>query len=453
LVPLPGDVKDRSITYNNDNQQGIHLVAVPQGDDGAGRLQGLHVIPRKTPHPQFGTVSRIRAILDEAEEIPAGIWSDVDNFLIGKVDSQHIKVFCAANPRDRSSLFGQRCEPKAGWMSVSMEDSYEWTSRLGWTILRLDGATCENVIEKKTIFPGLISWEGFQRYLTLGIDHPEYYTMGRGWFPESDPTLSVISPDLVSRNFGEARFSGNVIYCAAVDLAFEGGDRAIMSVGRFGVSDGWQPRGRSFELYEKPRYTLQLESQFELAKNHTEGLTNDIITKCNAVAVKPQFLIVDRTGNGTGVHDLLQIKFGHEVIGLNFGTASTDTKVLEEDTQKASELYDGVVTELFFATRKFLEFHQLKFASYGSFNELVAEITSRRYRQSTKGRVRVESKKDYKARGFKSPDKADSLTLLVHLVRMRSEFIATMGYIDSSDWGQPAASSVVDTLNFIDFQT
>ncbi len=454
LVPLPGHVKDRSITVGNDPQQGIHLVAVPQGDDGAGRLQGLHVVPRKSPHHYFGSVSRIRAILDEAEEIPSGIWLDVDNFLIGKSSSEHIKVFCAANPRDRSSLFGQRCEPKDGWTSISIDTSYEWQSKLGWKILRLDGATCENVVERKQLFPGFITYEGFQRYVALGIDHPEYYTMGRGWFPEANPALAIISPSMVDRNIGDCRFISSVVYCAAVDLAFEGGDRAVMSIGRYGLADGWQPYNQSFQLFDRPRNVLQLETQFELAKAETDAMTTDIITKCKAMSIKPQWLIVDRTGNGTGVHDMLKVRFGHEVLGLNFGDGSSHTKILEEDTEFADELYHGVWTELWFATRKFLEFGYLKLTRHTNFNELIGQYTSRRYKQSTQGRVIAESKREYKKRGFRSPDHGDSANLLVHLVRQRTDFVASMGYVSERstfDRGENAQNQV-DKLDFISFQ-
>jgi hypothetical protein len=42
------------------------------------------------------------------------------------------------------------------------------------------------------------------------------------------------------------------------------------------------------------------------------------------------------------------------------------------------------------------------------------------------GKSKVESKKDYKSRGFESPNEADSLTLLVHAARKGSGLVLSM---------------------------
>ncbi len=47
-------------------------------------------------------------------------------------------------------------------------------------------------------------------------------------------------------------------------------------------------------------------------------------------------------------------------------------------------------------------------------------MTGRRFLLTQK-KTKVESKKDYKSRGNKSPDRADALTMLVHVVRMQSK--------------------------------
>lgn len=459
VVPLPGEVQERSIQANEDDKQGIHLLTIPPGEEGKGRLRGFHPVPRGEKHPEFGTLSRVRAILDEAEEIPQGVWEDVDNILSTKEGIEHVKVISASNPKDRNSKFGQRCEPKDGWHSVTIEDGVEWEGRLGWHVIRLDGAKCENIAQRKTMFPGLLTWEGYQRYLKLGDTSPEYFTMARGWFPETGLHINIIPQDFIERAQGAFIFAGAATYVCAVDLAFEGGDKAVMTVARWGTVTGWTDRAAKFRAFPKPQHGLQVESQFELNKTHTLDMTDQIIRTCSNLHIGPEWVIVDRTGNGTGVHDALRIKLparqvdGKDmapVMGLNFGEAATETKILDDDETKACDLYDGVVTELFFATRKFMEFDYLKFSPSLRLELLASELTGRRYKQAKQKLVRVESKKEYKARGNTSPDHADSLTLAVHLVRLRSEFTASM----LANVQRPALKAmqhgIVDTLEFID---
>jgi len=465
-IPLPGTVKANSIQASNDEKQGIHLVAIPAGEDGSGRLQGFHPVPRPTPHPKYKTLSRVRAILDEAEEIPGGVWPDIDNMLITADGTDHVKVAAAANPRDLDSKFGKRCEPENGWDSVDIEDSIQWKSKLGWSVVRLDGARCENVIQNKLIYPGFVTWEGYRRYLLAGDSSPEYFTMARGWFPAKGLNVNVIPRDFMSRAIGRMLFTGPVTYVASVDLAFEGGDKAVMTVGRFGLSLGYSVNGIN-TMFDKPKYGLQAEIQFELLKDDPEidpakkktqtvFLADQIKKNCKDLAIKPYWVIVDRTGNGTGVHDLLMTPsdgmgggyLGPEVVGIHYGSGATDLKMFADSTEKASDLYDGIVTELFFATRNYLEFDYLKISPSMNVDVLTEELCSRRFKPSRK--TKIEGKKEYKARGNSSPDRADSLTMMVHLVRMREGFEASMLEVSGSREVMPELGEV-DTLRFLNF--
>jgi len=170
--------------------------------------------------------------------------------------------------------------------------------------------------------------------------------------------------------------------------------------------------------------------------------------------IAPNWLCVDRTGNGAGIHDSLKTIFGSEVMGVNYSWAATDTHILGDDSQKASELYNGVVTELLFGLSKYLEFEYLKISPGFRNDSLVRQAIGRRYMQKGKGMVRVESKKDYVKRTRQgSPDELDSLSLLVFLMRQRAGSIATM--VDDKketprlmDRGM---KSIVDKFDFIDF--
>ena len=112
IIPLPGISMDGFVGLDpKDRHSAITLVAIPQGEDGRGVLQGYHPVPRLKPHPIFGSMSRVRALLDEAEEIPSGVWEGVANLLASGWGPEAVKVACATNPRDVTSKLAQLAEP------------------------------------------------------------------------------------------------------------------------------------------------------------------------------------------------------------------------------------------------------------------------------------------------------------------------------------------------------
>jgi len=447
--------KANSIQVTNDSKQGIHLVAIPKGESGHGTLRGFHPVPRfGKEHPIWGRLSRTHVVLDEAEEIPSGVWEGINNILsTSDTDSHkgHIKIFGASNPKDRTSAFGQRCEPVNGWGSIDCEDDFEWESREGYTVLRLDAARCENVIEKRIVYAGLQTYQGFMGYMSRGRT-AEAMTMARGWFPEEGMAMGIITPAMMDNAIGTVRFIGPVVPLAAFDLALEGNDQVMCSYGRFGLCDGWTPMSGKFIEFKTPRTVLQLDSQIPFPKKATLEQTQAIIKFAKTMKISANWLCVDRTGNGAGIHDSLCSLFGTEVMGVNYSWAASETHILGDDSQKANELYNGVVTELIFGLAKYLEFEYLKISPSFRNEELIRQATARRYKQKGKGLVRVESKAEYcKRTRSKSPDELDSLSMLVYLMRQRGGSVATMVEPKKEPTRSREMQSLVDKLEFMDF--
>lgn len=443
----------KSIQVNDDDKNGIHLVAIPKGDAGTGTLRGFHPSPRQKPHPKWGTMSRTHVVLDEAEEIPPGVWEGLQNILSAadtKSSKGRIKIFGASNPKDRNSEFGKRCEPHGGWLKVDCEEDFEWESRDGWHVLRLDAARCENVIERRIIFPGFQTYEGFMAYEARGKT-AEYYTMARGFFPQEGVAMAIITPAMMDNAMGQVRFIGPVVGLTAFDLALEGKDQVVCSYGRFGLSDGWTPMDGKFREFKSPKTVLQLDSQINFPKKTTLEQAGAIINFCKQMRIGPGWLCVDRTGNGSGIHDALCSLFGTEVMGVNYSWAASETHVLGDDSQRANELYSGVVTELIFGLAKYLEFEFLKISPSFRTEELVRQATSRRYKQVGQGLVRVESKGDYTKRTRQnSPDQLDSLSLLVYLMRQRGGAIATMTEQKTERFVEKKLPSI-EMMEYVDF--
>lgn len=446
-IPLPGDIGKLFIGADTRSRKGaIAGLVIPIGKKAAGRIQGAKRVARKKPHPKFGKLTRQFIFLDEIANIPVGVWKDIDNIVASSQGDDGLKVIGAFNPNDIHDEVGLRVEPPNGWADFDPDKDFDWVSTRGWRVVRLDAARCENVVEKKTIYSGLQTIEGFEMLIRNagGMDSPGYWSMARGCFPPSGVPMSVIPPGLLANIKAEPIWLDRPMPCGAVDLAFLGGDLAIFAKGSFGLATGFRfppslehPEGR-VQMFKNlktgrvlPRNVILLEALLKLPKGETVSIKNEIIRLSRSFSIRPDWLCVDKTGAGQGVFDLLRFEYG-EVIGLNYSEGASETRIMTEDHAPAAELYERAHTELWFALRKFIEFDYCKHSLGISTDELHPQLTNRRYRAGK--RAKVEPKDVYQARcQGKSPDEADAFTLLIHCVRKASGFIPGMSPENSSD--------------------
>jgi hypothetical protein len=430
-VPSPGQCIRLGITLEKHKRDaGIYGVVVPIGKKAPAKLQGIKVKPRIKPHPTLGRMTRLRIMLEEAEDIPVGIWEDVSNILSNTDGVEQFKIMAAFNPKDLNGACGVRCEPMEGWNFFDLEESIVWPSRRGWTVVRLDGMKCENVVKNEMIYPGMQTRTGIERITQNagGVNTPGYYTFARGAFPVAGADLVIIPQSVMADSQGEFIFMESTPI-AGVDIALEGDDNAVMTVGRYGSASSWRkrptkefPEGevvRFFDAQGRPirRQVIQVDQQFKLPKAETLQMARQIRETCESAGVDPEWVCVDRTVNGAGVHDYLKATWG-PVKGVNPSFAATEIKILVEDTETPNQLYERLVTELWYAMRKFFEHSYVKISPTVPTERLFHELTTRQFNTSARGKIKVETKIDYKSRGNKSPDYADSLSLLIHCVRM-----------------------------------
>jgi phage terminase large subunit len=100
---------------------------------------------------------------------------------------------------------------------------------------------------------------------------------------------------------------------------------------------------------------------------------------------------VDDTGVGGGVTDEM-IKRGYNIMPINFGGEPVD-----------KDKYQNWISEAWFYMAEIMPTIDLPFNS-----DLLMELSTRQWKQDTRGRRNVESKSEYKKRGFRSPDMADA---------------------------------------------
>lgn len=446
-IPLPGEVGKLFIGADTRARKGaISGLVIPIGKKAAGRLQGAKRMNRKVPHPKFGKLTRQFIFLDEIANIPVGVWKDIDNLVASSQGDAGLKIIGAFNPNNIHDEVGLRVEPPRGWSSFDPDADFDWVSTRGWRVVRLDAARCENVVQKKIVFPGLQTLEGFEMLIKNagGMDSPGYWSMCRGCFPPSGVPMSIIPPGLLANIKAEVIWLDRPTPCGAVDLAFLGGDVAVFAKGSFGMATGFRyppsvehPEGR-VQMFKNlktgrvlPRNVILLEALLKLPKGETVSIKNEIIRLARSFSIRPDWLCVDKTGAGQGTFDLLRFEYG-EVIGVNYSDGASETRIMTEDHAPACELYERAQTELWFALRKFIEFEYCKHSVGISTEELHPQLTNRRYRAGK--RAKAEPKNEYQSRcQGKSPDEADAFTLLVQCVRKASGFIPGMSPENSSE--------------------
>lgn len=111
---------------------------------------------------------------------------------------------------------------------------------------------------------------------------------------------------------------------------------------------------------------------------------------------------VDDTGVGGGVSDDL-IRRGYNVMPINFGAKPTEP-----------DKYPNLISEAWFYMASIIDQIQLK-----QDNDLLMELSSRKWVMDSKGRRGVESKESYKKRGYRSPDKADATILCFYTPKVK----------------------------------
>lgn len=155
-----------------------------------------------------------------------------------------------------------------------------------------------------------------------------------------------------------------------VDVARLGGDRTV-----FVKRKGLKEIGRA--SFTKKRTT----EVCDLLVNFI-GADKDVLIK------------IDDTGVGGGVTDEM-IARGYNVIPINFGAKASN-----------SDKYPNLISEAWFYLQSIIDN-----ISIANDKDLLVELSNREWKMDSKGRRGVESKDDYKKRGFRSPDLADATIL------------------------------------------
>jgi hypothetical protein len=415
---------------------GVSGIAFKQSQETSGQFKGYKSMPvRKRPHPKFGHFSRLRVLGDEGQNWPGGPFQDFNSLIASMDGPDKIKIVMAFNPENTHCRVVQMAEPDQGWNSEDMETLYDWVSKKGWTVCRLDAAKCENVIQKKTVYEGLQTYEGYLGYLKDGGDNSAAYScFARGWPPMKGSIDTIIPPGWPQQARGEATFIDNPIILGSVDLAFMGKDSAQMAVARWGLASGWRDHMGIYHPFfdrlnvknAKPRHLLQIDQILPMQKHDdTVRMAEEIMGRAKMMQILPENLIVDKTSIGLGVHSHLNKVWGASQ-GVSWNEKATSQKILAEDLSGADEQCEGIIGEMWWTFRRWIDptCCAILINPIVPVQPLNTELTSRRRSTGKAGKIVVENKEKYKARnGGMSPDSADAVIMLTLLVRKNGDVL------------------------------
>lgn len=124
------------------------------------------------------------------------------------------------------------------------------------------------------------------------------------------------------------------------------------------------------------------------------------------------YIYIDDTGMGGGVTDRLrEVKYEeglHRMVIVPVNFASSPPEFAKESYTNISGYMWGVLKELF----------RQKALCLPNDEELSAQLTTRKYKVNSKGKIQIESKEDMKKRQLPSPDMGDALALSCYTANM-----------------------------------
>ena len=218
-----------------------------------------------------------------------------------------------------------------------------------------------DTLEKLGLLPDVIKKE-----IEDDRDNPELFAHKWLGEPLSQQEKSIISrTKILEAMQREIEDDGQIEY--GVDVARMGNDRTVF----------WKRKG------------LQTQDIKKINKNTIPDLCDSLE---QFVGFDKEVLIkIDDTGVGGGATDEME-KRGYNILAINFGSKASD-----------EDKYPNWISEAWFHLEEIIDQIQLPYDS-----DLLMELSTRSWAQDSKGKRRVESKVEYKKRGFRSPDLADA---------------------------------------------
>jgi len=400
LCPALGNpIQSRNcIQYRKGHDDaGIFGLATDKGelDRAIGKIIGFHA-------------KHIIVIVDEMPYTPEAIVEACVNLQTGAEFFQFIGL---GNADDHLDPHGRMCEPSSGWDSITPEQE-SWQTKRG-VCIHLDALNSPNVKEGGNRYPGLVRQSDIDTTADIyGIDSPQFWQMRRGFWPPEGIQKTVLSSAIIQK-FEAAKdpiWNDSFTLGAALDPAFEGGDRCCLRIGKCGYIQSKLVLALSETIFIKTQVSPDDPIHYQIARQVKE--------ECVARGIPPRMLALDSTGEGGGLASVIQREWSPEILLVEFGGRASSRPVSSTNPKRCDQEYLNRVTELWFQFRILVQNGQVR----GLDVETASEFC-RRWWEMRGPFIMVEPKAKMKERTRKSPDLADAAVVLSELFRDRMNIL------------------------------
>lgn len=386
------------LAEKGDDKHAIYCLAVAHGETqkAVHNLKGQHA-------------DRVILVIDEANGTPEAIFQAITNLRKG---CREFVLIVIGNPVDKLDCHGRCCKPYEGWETISMEQSEMWQTAPcpEWQIeaglcLRFDGKKSPNVLAGDNLYPYLYLFEDWKN-AEQHQGYVGYYSNDRGFWPPDGLSKTVFNPSLIDRCgvMDHFDFIGGTQLIAYMDTAF-GGDDCVIQFGQMGNIDGKM----AIQLTDVLVVPIDAEAK---AQDVDYQVARKFIQECQWRRVKPEYAGLDAEGTGRGVASIVTAEWSADVQYVRSSGSASERASAQHDGRPSSEVYDRMITELWFSTREVAESGQIR----GMSDESMRQFCARQYTMVGK-KYRIEPKPDMKLRLHYSPDEADSVAGLVEVAR------------------------------------
>lgn len=389
------DSKTAIQSTKGDAKLGLFGLAVAAGEEqkALGRIIGFH--PK-----------RILVIVDELTDVGWSIVEAATNLFTAKARAQFIGI---GNALSHFDSHGKMSEPLDGWDSVSVENE-KWKTKRGGVCLHFDGFKSPNILEGKPRYRFLMTQADITKTANEhGENSPQMWRMRRGfWCPEGT-VRSVLTESIIQkfRAMEKAQWRGEYTVGAALDPAFEGGDRCVLRKVKWGEGEGGLETMELCEIYIIKVSLVSPEPiHYQIARA--------VKSKCIEWGVEARNFGMDSTGEGGGLASIIATEWSPDFLQVEFGGRASENPVSKINSKRCCDEYFNKVTEIWFGFRTALINGQIR----GLDADTAIEFCSRIY--TVEAKIRMESKTDMKKRANgKSPDFADDAAIACALVLAR----------------------------------